>query len=181
MWYLAISNDFDERSSSTLIDNIQIKKRKMYICYATSKDGIKWIRPNINKQSTELYGDNNILLENKGKYIDGPSIIYDELANKSERYKMSYYEHLGTLQGVHTLISENGIDWFEVGKFPVVPSQDALKSYFDLNTNTYYLLLKDRISNRRSRLISSSSDFRNWSEPRAVLAPNLGDDLTTNL
>ncbi|MCK5811404.1 MAG: hypothetical protein KAG94_00770 [Clostridiales bacterium] len=180
MWYLAISKDFDESSASTIIDNVKIKKRRMFICYATSKNGLIWNRPNLNKQCVKEYGNNNILLENKGKYIDGPSIIYDENANEDARYKMSYFEHMNLEQGVHTLVSKNGIDWIEVGKFPVLPAQDALKSHFDQEKNIYYLFLKDRIDNRRSRLLSSSKDFLNWSEPRAVLSPNLGDTDTTN-
>ena len=179
MWYLCVSDEI--LSNETLnIDNKDINITKSFICYATSKDGINFKREKLNILYKDIYKDNNILIENMGKYIDGPAVIYDEHAKDSEKYKMTYYEHAYKKQGVHTLVSKDGITWNEIGEFPVLPSQDALKFYFDSEKTKYYLFLKDRIQNRRSRLLSSSDDFRNWSEPQTIVSPNLGDSETTN-
>ncbi len=142
---------------------------------------MSWERPILNFIKTKKYPDNNILIENEGKYIDGPSVVYDIAdANPNRRYKAAYYEHDGKKSGVRTKVSADGLNWSEEGEFPVLPSQDALKMYHDKSTGTFYMLLKDRILNRRSRLVSQSIDFKNWSEPREILSPNLGDDDTTN-
>lgn len=180
MWYLAIV-DGEEADDGMVIDNAVLKKNKFYICYAESTDGINWNRPPLNIIKKEKYPGNNILIENVGRYVDGPSVTYDpDDSNPNRRYKAAYYEHDGADMGVKTKVSPDGIYWTEVGKFPVLPSQDAMKMYHDTETGKFYMLLKDRILNRRSRLISSSTDFLNWSEPREFLVPNLGDTDATN-
>ncbi|MCK5759543.1 MAG: hypothetical protein KAH14_10660 [Clostridiales bacterium] len=181
MWYLTIVEGEEDSDGGLIIDNAVMKKNKFYICYAESSDGIEWNRPELNLIKTVKYPGNNILIENIGRYVDGPSVAYDPAdPDPSRRYKAAYYEHNGDVMGVRTKVSPDGIHWTEVGDFPVLPSQDAMKMYHDTETNTFYMLLKDRIMNRRSRLVSSSKDFINWSEPREYLAPNLGDNETTN-
>jgi len=181
MWYLAIVEGEEDPEDVLIIDNAIVKKNKFYICYVESHDGIKWHRPELNILKEEMYPGNNIIIENTGRYVDGPSVAYDpDDPNPARRYKAAYYEHDGAVMGVRTKVSPDGIHWTEEGDFPVLPSQDAMKMYHDRESGTFYMLLKDRILNRRSRLISSSTDFKNWSEPREFLAPVLGDTDTTN-
>jgi len=181
MWYLAIVEGEEDPSDILIVDNAVVKKNKFYICYAESSDGIKWKEPELNIMKTDLYPNNNIIMENTGRYVDGPSVAYDpQDKNPGRRYKAAYYEHDGSKMGVRTKVSPDGIHWTEEGQFPVLPSQDAMKMFHDRKTGMFHMLLKDRVLKRRSRLISSSSDFINWSEPRQFLVPNLGDTDTTN-
>ncbi len=181
MWYLAIVEGEDDTDDVLVIDNAVVKKNKFYICYAESSDGIEWERPELNIIRAKKYPGNNIIIENTGRYVDGPSVAYDPGdPDSARRYKAAYYEHDGKKMGVRTKVSPDGIHWTEEGEFPVLPSQDAMKMYHDAEAGMFYMLLKDRIMNRRSRLVSESRDFKNWSEPREFLAPNLGDNDTTN-
>ena len=181
IWYLAIVEGEEDPSDVLVVDNAIVKKNKFYICYAESSDGVKWQEPELNLIKADMYPGNNIIIENTGRYVDGPSVAYDpDDSNPSRRYKAAYYEHDGHRMGVRTKVSPDGIHWTEEGEFPVLPSQDALKMYHDRQSGTFYMLLKDRVQNRRSRLISSSSDFKTWSEPRHYLVPGIGDNDTTN-
>ncbi len=181
IWYLAIVEGEDDPNDELIVDNAVVKKNKFYICYAESSDGIEWVRPVLDIIKADKYPGNNIIIENTGRYVDGPSVAYDpDDKNPSRRYKAAYYEHDGKDMGVRTKVAPDGIHWTEEGKFPGLPSQDAMKMYHDRKSGTFYMLLKDRVQNRRSRLISSSKDFITWSEPRQFLVPNLGDCDTTN-
>lgn len=180
MWYLSISEGKADEENPLVIDNAIQTNDKFYICLAESYDGIEWRRPEINLIKSDIYPGNNILIENKGKYLDGPSVVFDPYDVPQRKYKMAYYEQDGDSMGVRTMVSGDGMHWSEIGEFPVLPSQDALKFYHDREKNRYYMLLKDRISNRRSRLVSESIDFVNWSEPKEAISPGFGDDDSTN-
>lgn len=153
----------------------------LYICYAYSEDGFHWVRPTLNLTAAEKYPDNNIVVADEGFHLDSPSVLYDEAEpDPRKRYKMALYGQDGQNQGVRTKVSADGIHWRNLGDFPVLPAQDALKLFHDKEHGRYYLNLKDRILNRRSRLMSVSDDFEHWSEPVECISPNLGDDDSTH-
>lgn len=175
MWYQAI---VEERAATGGSAAATVQS---YVCYAESENGLDWSRPALDLVAAERYPGNNIVEGAQGPHLDSPSVLYDETdPDPRRRYKMAYYDQDGRDQGVRTKVSADGIRWQEAGEFPVMPAQDALKLFHDRRRGRYYLNLKDRILNRRSRLMSVSDDFEHWGEPTECISPNLGDDESTH-
>ena len=107
LWYEA----FDEHSQN---------KGKIdyngYFCYATSKDGINWTKPNLSKTKYKGNYDNNILISSndvKNNGIHGVTVFIDSLAHSDEKYKMIYARWVDSLSSnwVYGMTSPDGINW----------------------------------------------------------------------
>ncbi len=76
----------------------------VYFCYATSKDGIHWDRPNLN----QLYPDSNVL-KIEPIQRDSSTVWLDlDDPNPERRFKMVYFR-----SKLFTLFSADGIRWSE--------------------------------------------------------------------
>ena len=176
----AYSQSADE--GSVLIDDSLVGSQRCICCYAESNDGIEWHRPALNLISSDKFPDNNIIWEWPGKFNDSLSVIEDTIdSDASRRYKMLIYHHDiddPDLCGGFTFVSPDGLEWKRTGT--MLPTQDAECLWQDKRTGRYYAFLKDRRGANRSRLLSYSDDFVNWSEPRWIITPDHGDHAGTN-
>ena len=149
---------------------------KSCICYAYSKDGIRWEKPAIGKVKRAGHPDTNILIEDSGILGGVATVIEDtDDADPERRYKMLIYDKDSERDGARTAVSPDGINWKFVGGFPVLPTQDACSLWHDRRRGQYVAFLKARFNNRRSRMISVSKDFQTWSKPSLLLQPDVGD------
>jgi hypothetical protein len=167
---------------TVLIDNSELGSKRHVCCYAESDDGVAWRRPALNLMYQQEFPDNNIIWQWPGYFNDSLSVIEDTIdPDPNRRYKMLIYHHDNEdpdLSGGFPHVSPDGLRWERTGV--MLPTQDAECLWQDENSGRYFAFLKDRIGSNRSRLMSYSDDFDNWSEPRWIVTPDHGDHAGTN-
>lgn len=154
------------------------------LCYATSRDGVHWDKPNLGLFEYDGLKETNIVRVNGGHgyYTDeGEVIFYDEKAPAEERFKMVFtrvvYDYEPGVRRIfkgvetHGAVSSDGIHWNELGKFFEGGDTQASLLY-DKRRKKYVILTKaqsgDHIA-RRTMIYSESDDFRTFTEPRILL------------
>ena len=170
------------QEGAVLVDNSMQGKNNCVVCYAESDDGLVWRRPALNLYFKDQFPGNNIVFSWASYYNDAPSVIEDlHEKDPQRRYKMMMF-HIDTkdhdLTGCCLFVSPDGLHWTFTGT--VLPSQDASSLWQDRLTGRYYAFLKDRHGPNRSRMLTFSDDFRNWSEPQWIFTPDHGDNEGTN-
>ncbi len=83
-----------------------------FLCYARSKDGVRWERPNLGLVEYAGNTNNNILIDRKrreGFGIHGTTVFLDERAPAEERYKMVFIGP--TVKALYGGASADGIHW----------------------------------------------------------------------
>ncbi|MDB6027561.1 MAG: hypothetical protein JWM68_3784 [Verrucomicrobiales bacterium] len=140
------------------------------VCYAESKDGIAWTKPNLGL--FEVFGtrSNNVVWTNV-PYSHNFSTFLDERPGvpKDEKFKaLAGY----TKSGLHAFKSPDSIHWSEIQSGPVITkgafdSQNvAFWSVAEQQYICYFRIFK-QIGKKGCRWVSrtTSKDFLNWSEP----------------
>lgn len=143
-----------------------------YVLYATSQDGVNWLKPSLGllpfKDSTE----NNIVHR-----IHSPSVLLDmRESDPSKRYKL-----LGAKSGgYYAAYSADGLRWTRYAKNPVLKYSDTITLAQDPVSGAYLAFHKRytqvRGFGRRVVWLARSRDFQEWSEPELVFAPDEKDD-----
>jgi hypothetical protein len=177
MWYHACKELADRLNpTAPLVDGF-VMQYEMYLCYAESADGLTWTKPELNRLKMQEYGPNNIVVVDSG-FIGGGATVIEDTGDPdpARRFKLLIYDNDGRgRDGIRTAVSPDGIDWTFVGPFPILPSQDTPSLWHDRRHGRYVAFLKARLDGKRARMISVSEDFAHWSEPQALLAPDLAD------
>jgi hypothetical protein len=181
-WYMSVAEEKKPTGVGVLIDNADISSNVVFICFAVSVDGINWEKPKLNIILPDKYPENNIIYRGLGRACGCPSVLYEpQDKNPEHKYKFMIYDYddKGN-DGILLMTSPDGIHWKQFGPHPVLPSQDTPSLWKDPKTGRYTAYLKDRVSGRRSRLVSYSDDFINWSEPVICIVPDISDSEITN-
>jgi len=156
------------------------------VLYATSKDGIKWNRPNLGIFEFQGSKDNNIILQNYGHHdLYSPSVIKDTLdSDPKKRYKMIWWDFpLGKKgyqdDGMCVAFSPDGIHWKKYPDNPVLQVSKNEKSISDVmsvmqdqNTGKFVAYTKGWAApwpSHRQIVRVESTDFIHWSEPEVVI------------
>ena len=153
------------------------KVRHVLVCYAESRDGIHWTRPNLGQFEYAGSRANNIV------WMDDP------WADSEQRNPMAVFKDTNPDvspdaryksiargdDGVYALKSPDGIRWSLLAKEPVIPKGDmSLDSqnlaFWDSLRGRYVCYLRSgrtHPTGQRVRDVKTavSSDFLNWSEP----------------
>ncbi len=124
------------------------------ILYATSTDGIQWVRPNLGVIEFNGSIDNNIVLQNYGYHdLYSPSVIKDNAGtDPNQRYKMIWWD-------------------FPLGKKGY--QDDGMCVMQDHNTGKFVAYTKGWANPwpaYRQIVRTESSDFIHWSEPEVVIS-----------
>lgn len=164
----------DRESAETGLDKRPFKiykpghNRVTALCYAESKDGVNWVKPNLDLVEFKGNKANNIILRN----AHGASVLYDPGdADISKRYKlitkMRYSEHNSYMA---IGFSSNGIEFTAPQAWPEFnPPADTHNFVFrDMRTNKYTLITRLWKNGVRIAAISDSLDFFNWTRPVEV-------------
>ena len=153
-------------------------------CYATSKDGIFWERPNLGLIEYNGSTDNNLFMDDASVL----NVIDDAReTDPARRYKSLFFEALspGNRRGevrTHTMsvaFSPDGLRWTKYEGNPVltgVSDVHTLLGWDDLH-GRYVAYPRPGLRNETGvRVIgrSVSDDFTTWTKPEIVMAP---DDL----
>ncbi|NSW90736.1 MAG: hypothetical protein HPY74_08700 [Firmicutes bacterium] len=145
-------------------------------CYATSRDGIFWERPNLGLIEYEGSKDNNIFLID----ISPVNVMKDEReTNPDRRYKALFWEQHNPSMSV--AFSPDGINWSKYEGNPVIENTGDVHMLagWDESCGKYVVYSKPRQASdgRRIRVVTrlESEDFIHWSEPVYVLEPDEKD------
>lgn len=151
-------------------------------CYAESKDGINWQRPDLHLHEYAGSSANNIVIPpdyHEGK-AHWESVLKDPLdPDPARRYKALGWSSLdwdGPLSGIYTTVSPDGFHWTPspepVFRFHPRPGTDDLGPVGDAHClmidtlrNCYVAFLR----HLPHRALSVSDDFVHWTPPETFL------------
>jgi hypothetical protein len=148
------------------------------VCYAESRDGIHWTKPELDRFPLDGHKTNNIVLANISfdAHNFSPFIDAKPGVNPAERYKaVGGYHH----SGLNAYVSPDGIHWTKLGDRPVLTRQDvghvegSKSIVFDSQNVPFWsaaeskYLLYYRVYKDGKRRIArvESADFTSWSNP----------------
>ncbi|MEH7380507.1 hypothetical protein V7138_08505 [Bacillus sp. JJ1533] len=138
-------------------------------CYAESKDGIHWEKPNLGLVEFDGNKDNNIILRN----AHGSCVLLDEEEeDPNKRYKLLTkidFSHEDHFMGV--CFSSDGIHFSDPVPWPRFnPHADTYNYFFrDPVTNRFVLITRIWKNGLRIAAKSESEDFIHWSEPTEIV------------
>jgi hypothetical protein len=153
---------------------------RLFICYAESKDGIRWEKPSLGLHEFDGSKDNNILMvEIAGGGLHDFSVFKDTNPNVPPDEKYKAVGLGGTSQrGLYGLKSADGIHWntYNGGK-PIMtghPFDTQNTAFWDPSLGEYRAYIRDFYPatpgspRRRGIMTSQSKDFVNWSERKWI-------------
>ncbi len=162
------------------------KGHPLVICYAESKDGISWEKPELGLVEYEGSKANNIVLgEMNGSECHEFSVFKDTNpeARDGEKYKGLGFGR--NPPGLYVLKSPDGIHWsFYNDQKPVMtghPFDTQNTAFWDPNIGKYRAYIRDFDEGRRDIMLSTSDDYIHWSEREWLQYPGSPEEaLYTN-
>jgi len=141
--------------------------REFGICYAVSKDGLKWTKPELNLVEFEGSKANNLLLRG----VHGAGILKD-LRDPQRLYKMFYGGNwIGKWKpGVAVRFSDDGLLWGEPVACPeVLANGDTHNNAWWAPELNRYVAMTRLYEGQRIVGRTESSDFLKWTKAVEVL------------
>lgn len=151
-----------------------------YVCYAESKDGLNWVKPELGLCDFEGSKNNNIILRScdlpkPRDMFDNFFVFIDDnpLCRKGERYKAMVESNAYGVQCLKGYISDDGINFKLKYDFDIDGKFDTLNTcLFDKNINKYVAYVRDfhvdpnfkDVSGVRDIRRVESTDWINWSK-----------------
>lgn len=144
-----------------------------FLCYATSKDGIHWVKPHLGIYEYKGSKQNNICR------FGGGTLVYDPKdKDPQKRYKLMRFDSGDKDKsrfGYQIYFSPDGLNWHEGSSKPVLPYGDVSNVAYDKDKELFIATTKQRmlVSNTsvtpgkmdRMAFVSVSKDFINWTAP----------------
>lgn len=116
LWYQAYSGN-----------RARDKTKRCVVCYAESKDGIHWVKPNLGLYSYNEIRETNIVLTGNGGHSLNYdcSVVFDPRDPASDRrYKMAYFDWSHDrdqeLPGLSVAFSPDGVYWKKYPRAPLL-------------------------------------------------------------
>lgn len=161
MWYVAGPSDYFEFPLT---------------CYATSKDGLRWEKPLIGTVKAKKDTPHNAVAD-----CQLASVIKDlREPDRRRRYKMICYV---PNRGFLTKVSPDGLVWTDESPGAIVPIsyvEDVVTGFWHERLDQYVAFPRQMYPvfgrSRRCFWLSTSHDFRHWTKPELVFAPDARDD-----
>jgi hypothetical protein len=163
--------------------NVDVNTDQTWTCYAESRDGVRWEKPNLGLVRYKGSTANNIL---GGKTdLFNLSVIIDpnERPGSPRRYKM-----ISRIGGIRAYVSGDGLRWTAVQTNPILrPEQGPFDSHnvllWDDEARRFVIYLRGIDSavagsfkgGRRAIRRSESADFLHWSKPELVVTADERD------
>ena len=135
-------------------------------CYAESRDGIHWTKPELGLHEFNGSKQNNIIFTGRGRQNFAPLKDANPGCSPDARYKA--FAGVGGDGGIWTFKSPDGIHWSPLSDGPVI-TQGAFDSgnltFWDTSRNRYVDFHRGFRNDYRDVLTCTSTDFQNWTEP----------------
>lgn len=150
-------------------------------CYAESRDGIRWTKPELGLVEFKGSRRNNIILDRLGTHSFAPFLDTRPGTPPEARYKA--VANGGGEHGLYALQSPDGVRWSLMSEAPVI-TQGALDSqnlaFWDAARGEYRAYFRDFRDGRDIRTCTSA-DFLHWTDPVWLeYDPERGGELYTN-
>jgi hypothetical protein len=164
----------------TSADGTKMASRPLFACYAESRDGIRWIKPELGLFEYGGSKKNNIVWSSPGLDNFTPMKDPNPACRVGEQYKA-----VGNGPGgLWAYKSSDGIRWSPLADKPIIT-----KGAFDTQNNAfwdrlrkhYWCYIRDFHNGIRDIRVATSEDFRTWTEPEPLRFPGAPDEpLYTN-
>lgn len=150
-----------------------------HLCYAESKDGVRWTKPNLGVYEWKGSTANNIVQASSG------SVAYNPDAPEHMRFTQLYFKGgvVNQTMGYYGRTSPDGIHWTEVNPDkPLLLDGDVATLTYDQRTGRYIAAIKKRMFTAdtsgydRSAFVATSTDFLNWTRPQLGVMGDAADD-----
>ncbi len=163
-------------------------------CYAESKDGMNWEKPELGIIEYEGSKKNNLVMLGEWWAVPGTVLKDGDEADPAKRYKMLYTDVFGISReevvqnggidgewpgrsGVCIAYSADGKHWAPYGGNPVIEGEsDTTNCVFwdeDIGKYVYYMRPRVYAGHWKRRIARcESADLLAWSEPEMVLVPD---------
>ena len=138
-----------------------------YACYAESKDGIHWVKPNLGLFEFNGSRKNNIVWSMP--HFDNFTPFKDPNPDckQDEKYKAV---GLG-VGGLFAFKSADGIHWSYLSKKPIITKgafDSQNNAFWDSIDGKYFCYIRGFHDGIRDIRVSTSKDFHNWSDPQLI-------------
>ena len=164
----------------TSADGTKMTSRPLFACYAESRDGVRWVKPELGLFEYAGSKKNNIVWSAPG--LDNFTPIKDPRPDcrPDEKYKAV----ASGPGGLRAYKSSDGLHWSPLVEKPVIT-----KGAFDTQNNAfwdplrrhYWCYIRDFHNGIRDIRVATSADFRTWTEPELLRFPGSPDEaLYTN-
>jgi len=134
------------------------------VCYAESRDGIHWVRPELGLFSFNGSTKNNIVWQGPGAHNFAPFKDSNPACPADEKYKAVASER----DKLYAFKSGDGIRWSILQEEPILSGSpfDSLNlAFWDPVRGKYLEFHRDWRDGIRDIMTSSSPDFRTWAKP----------------
>jgi hypothetical protein len=161
-------------------DGTKLATRPAFACYAESRDGIHWVKPELGLFEFGGSKKNNIIWSSPG--LDNFTPFQD--ANPDCRPEELYKAVGRGPGGLHAYKSADGIRWSPLVEGPIIT-----KGAFDTQNNAfwdplrkqYWCYVRDFHNGIRDIRLATSVDFRAWTQPELIRFVDAPDEpLYTN-
>lgn len=194
LWYRAQSQERMEGGDDATAapSERDHRKRRTFLCYATSRDGIDWQRPDLGRVAYGGRADTNIVHEASGR---GDTVWWNILKDPDDPDPSRRYKGLGfhsrvdasTIRGVEpgrkglfVDYSPDGINWRNRPRLVMDTNEltdaNCMLQQREPSTGKWVGFFRPRTEPKR-RFIGycESDDFDRWTYPRMLLTPDRGD------
>jgi len=148
-------------------DATKLSSRPIYACYAESKDGIHWIKPELGLVPFDGSTRNNIIWS--APNLDNISVFKDP--NLDCRPGETYKAVSSGNGGLFSLKSADGLHWSRLDEKPII-TKGAFDTqniaFWDPIRKHYWCYVRDFHSGLRDIRVSTSPDFHTWSVPEML-------------
>lgn len=142
----------------------------MTVCYAESKDGIHWTRPNLGLVEFRGSKDNNIIWMGQEALAFAPFLDTNPATPASERFKATAATVIpGRKQyALVGFVSSDGKSWKKIGEQSIIPDEttnvfDSQNiSFWDPTRNKYVTFYRAQKSGTRWTKFAESPEFAHW-------------------
>jgi hypothetical protein len=164
----------------TNADGTSMASRPLFACYAESRDGLHWTKPDLGLFEFQGSKRNNIVWS--APNLDNFTPIKDP--NPNSRPGEQYKAVSSGAGGLWAYKSADGLHWAPLANTPIIT-----KGAFDTQNNAfwdplgkhYWCYIRDFHKGIRDIRVATSADFRTWTEPEALRFPDAPDEpLYTN-
>ena len=168
MYYRGSSDPSYTIKAGVRADERITPEHPQYACYAESKDGITWTRPNLGLFEFNGSKNNNIIWASAGSHNFAPFKDGNPATPADQRYKAvasSNYDGDKKKPVLMGFVSPDGIHWRLAQEKPILTDGafDSLNIVFwDALRSQYTAIYRDFIYGLRTIKYASSKDFLNW-------------------
>ncbi|MFI4910938.1 MAG: hypothetical protein ACIAQZ_04655 [Sedimentisphaeraceae bacterium JB056] len=158
-----------------------LKPRTQVLCYAESKDGINWDKPDLTSRANfggETFVKNQVFGLEQG-YDGGPATYdpYDPDPQRRFKYLINFKDNAYNAHGIRAMVtSGNGIDWKIEKYFKDQHGTDTPTSIFYNPLKECYSFNIRYWSGDRRIFFMNTKDFENFGDAELIMHPDSMDE-----